>query len=156
MHQRGGRWEPAGQVDRADHRLHGVREDRGLVPAAGALLAAPEQQVVAQAERACDVGQRPHVDHGGPQLGELALRELRVRGVQRVRDHQAEHGVAEELEPLVVRQAAVLIGVAAVGQGTQKQRLVDTFADHLVEVVGEPVGGLLRAGAVRRYGRAHA
>ena len=45
-----------------------------------------------------------------------------------------EHRVAEELEALVVGQAAVLVGVRAVREGTQEQRLVDVLADHLKEV----------------------
>ena len=57
--------------------------------------------------------------------------------VERVGDDEPEHGVAEELEALVVGQAAVLVGVRAVRQGTQQQRLVDRLADHLEEVAGE-------------------
>ena len=41
--------EPAVEVDRADHRLDGVGQDRGLVASAGGLLAAAEQQVLARA-----------------------------------------------------------------------------------------------------------
>ena len=43
------------------------------------------------------------------------------RGVERLGDDDAEHGVAEELQPLVGRQAAVLVGVGAVGQGAVEQ-----------------------------------
>ena len=63
-----------------------VGEDRGLVPAARALLAAAEQEVVPEAERAGDVGEGAHVDHGRAQLGQLALGEVRVLAVQRVGD----------------------------------------------------------------------
>ena len=110
-------------------RLDRVGEDRGLVAAAGALLAAAEQEVLAEAERAGHVGERAHVDDGGAQLGQLALGQVGVVAVQRVGDDEAEHRVAEELQPLVVGQAAVLVGVGAVRQGTQKQRLVDRLAD---------------------------
>jgi hypothetical protein len=37
--------------------------------------------------------------------------------VEMVGDHQPEHGVTEEFEPLVGRQPAVLVGVRAVGEG---------------------------------------
>ena len=53
--------QPAAEVDRADQRLERVGEDRVLVPAAGGLLAAAEQQVradAAVAEPARDAGQR--------------------------------------------------------------------------------------------------
>ena len=94
-----------------------------------------------EAERAGDVGERAHVDHGGPQLGQLALGEVGVVAVERVGDDEAEHGVAEELQALVVGQAAVLVGVRAVRQGTQKQRLVDRLTHDLAEVAGEQSTG---------------
>ena len=59
-------------------RLDGVGEDRGLVAAAGGLLAAAEPDVLAEPEVAGDVGQRARVDHRGPQLGELALGQVGV------------------------------------------------------------------------------
>ena len=67
-------------------------------------------------EPAGHVGQRPHVDHAGPQLGQLPLGQVRVVVEERGGDHHAEHRVAEELQPLVGRQAAVLVRVRAVGQ----------------------------------------
>ena len=68
------------------------------------------------AEAAPDVGERPHVDHRGPQLGQLPLGQLGVAPEERVRHDQAEHRVAEELQPLVGRQPAVLVRVRPVGQ----------------------------------------
>ena len=41
--------------------------------------------------------------------------------VQRVRHDQAEHGVAEELQPLIGGQAAVLVRVGPVRQRTLEQ-----------------------------------
>src|SRR6478609_9501658 len=117
VHELAGGLDARRLVDRADDRLDGVGEDRVLVPPTGRLLAAAEEDVVAQAERATDVGERPHVDHGGPQLGELALAGVRVRVVQGGRDDQPEHRVAEELQPLVVREPPGLVRVRAVGQG---------------------------------------
>src|SRR6185369_10543986 len=57
-----------------------------------------------------------HVHDAGAQLRELALGELRVVLEQGGRDDHPEHGVAEELEPLVGGQAAVLVRVRAVRQ----------------------------------------
>ena len=50
VHDRRRGVEPAAEVDRADHRLHRVGQDRGLRAAAGGLLAAAEHDVVAQAD----------------------------------------------------------------------------------------------------------
>src|SRR4051794_1101532 len=108
-------------VDRADQRLDGVGEDRGLVPAAAALLALAEQEVVTDAERAGDVRKRAAVDDGGTQFRELALGLVRVPVVERVGDDEAQHGVPEELQALVGRQVAVLVRVGAVRQGPLEQ-----------------------------------
>ena len=70
--------EAAGEVDRAEHRLDGVGEDRGLVAAAGRLLAAAELDVLAEADLAADLGQGAGVDDRGPQLGQPALGEVGV------------------------------------------------------------------------------
>ena len=93
--------EPAVEVDRPDHRLDRVGHDRGLVAPAGGLLAAAEQQELAEPERAADLGQRPGVDHGRAQLGQLALGQVGVGAVEGVGDDQPQHRVAEELQPLV-------------------------------------------------------
>src|SRR3712207_7246855 len=58
----------------------------------------------------------------GPQLGELALGQVGLAAVQLVGHHQPEHRVTEELQPLVRRQAAVLVGVGPVGQRQFQQR----------------------------------
>ena len=129
---------------RADERLEGVGEDRGLVAAAGRLLALAEHDVLPEVERPGDVGERAHVDDGRAQLGQLPLGEVGVLAVERLGDDETQHGVTEELEALVVGQAAVLVGVRAVRQGTQKQRLVDVLADHLAEVGDQSIDGPLR------------
>ena len=47
----GGLVDAAAEVDRPDHRLDGVGEDRGLVATAGGLLAAAELDVLAEPDR---------------------------------------------------------------------------------------------------------
>ena len=74
-----------------------------------------------RAEPAGHVGQRARVDHAGPQLGQPPLGQVRVVVEQRGGDHHAEHRVAEELQPLVGGQAAVLVRVRAVGQRPLQQ-----------------------------------
>lgn len=116
--------QPVLEVDGAQQRLQGVGEDARLVPATGGLLALAEQQVRAEAVRAQatgHVGERPHVDHARPQLRQLPLGQVRVVVEQRRGDHHAEDRVAEELQPLVRRQATVLVRVRAVGQRAFQQ-----------------------------------
>ena len=113
--------DAAAEVDGADHGLDGVGEDRGLVAAAGGLLAAAELDVLAEPDGAADLGQRAGVDDRRAQLGQPALGEVGVGDVEGLGDDDAEHGVTEELQPLVGRQPAVLVGVGAVGQGALEQ-----------------------------------
>ena len=67
----------------------------------------------------------------GLQLGQFALGAVGVPGEDLGGDHQTEHGVAEELEPLVGGQAAVLVGVAAVGQREGQQIVGQVDAERL-------------------------
>src|SRR5215467_4482753 len=98
------------EVDGTYHGLERVSEYRRLVAPAGALLALAETDVTPEAQAARDARKRAAVHHGRPQLGKVALWQLRVLAKERVCDDQAEHGIAEELEPLVCRQAAILVG----------------------------------------------
>ena len=113
--------DAAGEVHGADHGLDGVGQDRGLVAAAGRLLAAAELDVLAEADAAADLGERAGVDHGRAQLGQPALGQVGVAQVERLGDDDAEHRVTEELEPLVGRQPAVLVGVGPVRQRAVEQ-----------------------------------
>src|SRR6478735_6473438 len=129
--------EAAAEVDGADQRLHRVGEDRGLLAATRGLLALAEADVHAEADRAGDVGQRAGVHDGGPQLGQAALREVAMGEVERLGDHHAEHRVAQELQALVGRQVAVLVGVRPVGQGKQQQLGVqDRIPERLTQLIG--------------------
>ena len=81
----------------------------------------PSRMKEPRSRPAAHLGQRARVDHRGPQLGQLAFGQVGVGAVQRVRDHQAEHRVPEELQPLVGGQTAVLVRVRAVGQRTHQK-----------------------------------
>ena len=96
------------EVDGGDHGLHRVGEDRRLVAAAGRVLALAEQQARAEPELGRDLGEHLGVDDRGAQLGELAFGQLGVLGEHVVGDDDPEHGVAEELEPLVRHVLGVL------------------------------------------------
>ena len=82
------------------------------------------------------LGQGAGVDHGRPQLGEPALGEVRMGGVERLGDDHAEHGVPEELQPLVGRQSTVLVGVRAVREGAVEQLGVQNrISERLAQLV---------------------
>ena len=114
------------------HRLEGVGQDRRLHPPARGVLALAEQQAVAELDRQRHLGQRAGVHDRLAQVGELPLGQLLVAAVDEVGDDPAEHGVAQELEPLVGRVAGVLRAPRAVGQGLVQQcRLLELVADPL-------------------------
>ena len=64
-----------------------------------------------------DFGERDGGHQGGTPLGEVALAQIGVGRVEHDRDGLPENRVAEELEPLIGRPAAVLVGPRPVGQG---------------------------------------
>src|SRR3954447_9208305 len=136
VHHLAGGLEAAAQVHRADHGLYRVGEDRGLPAAAGGLFAAAELDVLAEVDAVRDLGQRTGVDDRGAQLRQASLGEVRVGAEQGVRHHHTEHGVTEELQALVGRQAAVLVGEGPVRQCTVKQVLRQLgVAECLAKVV---------------------
>ena len=108
-----------------------VGEDRGLVAAAGLLLAAAEPQVRAEADAARDLGERDGRHQARPPLGELALVEVGVLGVEHDRHGLTEDRVAEELEALVVADAAVLVRVRAVRQRELEQLGIDVDPERV-------------------------
>ena len=101
--------------------LHGVGQDRRLLPPAGQLLALAEQEVLADVELLGHLGQGHRVHDRLADLGEVALGEVRVGAVHVVGDDQAEHGVAEELEALVRRVAGVLRAPRAVHERRREE-----------------------------------
>ena len=106
--------------------------------------------------RAADLGQRAGVDDRGAQLGQPALGEVRVGPVERLGHDDAEHRVAQELQALVGRQAAVLVGVRPVGEGALEQlgiqlRIPERCSQ--LAVVGQRTGIWLRGPDDGRRGR---
>ena len=130
---------PAVQVDRPEHRLERVGQDRCLRPPAGPRLALAEQQPVTELEAAGDGRERCRVDHALAQVGQLPLGHVGVAAVDEVGHRPAEHGISEELEPLVRLLAGRLRAPAAVRHGATQQ-------SHVVELVAEPLAERFEVG----------
>src|SRR5919106_2999751 len=113
--------QAAVQIDGADQSLDRVGQDRGLVTATRGFLTPAQVHVRAQLESSPYLGEGAHVDDSRPQLGELTLGQVRVAMKEGVGDDEPEHGVTAELQPLVRRQPAVLVGVRAMGQRAFEQ-----------------------------------
>ncbi len=112
-----------------------------LRPAARHLFAAPESDERAEADVAGDLGQRDGRHEARPALREVALVEVGVLAVEHDRDGLPEDRVAEEFEPLVVADAAVLVGVRAVRQSELEQFGADRDTEHRQKF--SPVGCLV-------------
>ena len=73
------------------------------------LLAPPEEDPPAQIDRRGDLRQAGLADQRGARARQLALARGREAAHQQVADDQRQHGVAEELEPLVVGRARTAV-----------------------------------------------
>ena len=114
------------QIHRGQHRLHRVRQNGRTAAAAAALLALAQHQKVAQMQALGHLMQALLAHQRGADAGQLALRQVGVLAVQIVRRHEAQHRVAQKLQPLVAgdAHAPVLVGVGAVVQGAAQQLTV--------------------------------
>src|SRR5699024_6520901 len=127
-------------VDGPEDRLHGVRAARVRVATARGLLALTAPRVCCGPpgpEVAGDVGEDVGVGQARADLGQVALRPVRVGVVEVLGHHELEYRVTEELEPLVVGHAPVLVRV-----GPVRQRLRGQLDAQLhPEQFGDPHGG---------------
>ena len=120
VRRRNARWPQAAvEVDRRHDRLERVGQERELLRSARPGLAGPHLEKASDPERP-GLGR----EHGGRNqvgldLRERALLEVRKRAVDQLADDEAEHGVAEELEPLVVGGADLAVFVR---EGLVRQR----------------------------------
>src|SRR5262249_18539100 len=103
--KRGRGLESAVEIHRGDERLVGIRQQRLLEAPAALLLAAPEEQVLAEIEPLRVPGERLRGDDRRLDLGLLSFAVRRVLPEQHVGDDEPEHGIAQELERLVVDDA---------------------------------------------------
>ncbi len=132
-----GRRRPTIEVHRTQHRLEGIAEDRRLGSTTGGVFAFAQQDAVAQPDLERDLGQRRCVDHALAQVGELAFGEIAVHSVGQVGHHPAEHGVAQELEPLVAGRATHFGAPAAMSQRTAQQARIPELVAEVPTELGE-------------------
>ena len=90
------------QEHRAEHGLERIGQRRAADAPAGGLLAAAEDQEIADLEPASLLRERGAVHELRPCLGERAFAVPRETLVKLVGEDELQHGVAEELQPLVV------------------------------------------------------
>ena len=101
------RLQAAIEKQRAHHSFHGIRKHGALAAQAAALFAAAQTQMLAQANR---LGHLRHVlaaDQPGANAGQFAFAPLRMQSEQRLGHHQAQHGVAEKFQALIVGTAQI-------------------------------------------------
>src|SRR4051812_27666641 len=113
------------EVDRGDHRFHRVGEDRSLGAPARGVLSLAELQARAQLDLTRKLGQHFGIDHRSTHLRELTLLEAGVGVEHVIRHDNAEHRVAEELEPLVGMVFGMLRAPRPMGQRLREQVRVD-------------------------------
>ena len=127
------------EVDRPDQRLE-RRRQQGRPDAPAALgLALAEEQERAEVEAGRQAGEAGGADDRRAAGGQDALVVGRVAAVQRLGDGEADDGVAEELETLVVtrRGVGVLVQPAAVNERLGQQvAIVDGESEALRQCIG--------------------
>lgn len=141
--------QPAIEVHGANERLEGVGQG-GRAPATPVVLvAAPHHQVIAEANPAGVLSERPAGDEPGAELGEVSLVHIREAPEEMLAGDKLQHRVAEVFEPLVVEVNLLrLMTQAGVGERFgQQQRVAEFVADLLLKRVHP--GAKLMAGEGR-------
>src|SRR5659263_468253 len=135
LHHHPGGLEAVEQVRGADDGLHGVGEDRVLVPASRHELPAPQADVVAQLEVARHLGEGALRDGGRPHLRERPLGDFRMLAEEEFRRHESQDRVTQELQPLVGGNPPGLVGIRPVGERELQDRPVDLRSELLQQGV---------------------
>jgi hypothetical protein len=111
------------EKDRPDNGLEGVGEDRLERASPRLVRALTQQEVITEAEPGRQPSQALGVDDGGPQPGQFPLVGRLIGMEEMLRRDQLEDCVAEILQPLVIRRAALrmLVVVRAMGERLPKE-----------------------------------
>ena len=99
-----------------------IHQQRAFAAPAGFLLAAAEQEITPKLEALRHLHQMLRADQVGAELGEPALTMVREAGKELPAGDEREHGVAEELELLVMADGVrLLAGKRDVGERLAQQ-----------------------------------
>ena len=144
------------EIDGGDDGLCGVGQQGGLVAAPVLLGAFAEEEKLGEAEGFAEACHALAADQSGAHTGEFAFGAVRELAVEGFGDDEAEDGVAEEFELLVVGSggifvlgeesvfglaAAGFVGEGTVGEGEAEQSWVgEGVAEELLEGLGGRVG----------------
>src|SRR5690606_18889261 len=109
------------QIDGADQRLEGIGKNRGILSSARLVHIVAEQDVGAESDLHGEFGQRLAIHDLGPQPRKKALVLLRKLEKKVFGRYVAQHGIPQELKPLVGEQVAVGL---ATKDGTVEQGLL--------------------------------
>ncbi len=142
-------FHPTVEIDRTEHRLERVGQDRRLLPTAGGVLTLAQQQPLAQADRLGHFGQRSGVHHALAKVGELALGKIAVTPIGDLGDDPSEHRIAEELEAFVRRLTSHLCAPRAVSKGSPQQRQISELVTQTSAERREAASGVGGAHASR-------
>jgi len=147
------------QVHRGDHRLESIGQERVLAPAVSPFGRPAETQVGAETTSARDSGEVLPA-HEEPLNLESPPSSMSGWRARKPLGTRTDGRVARKLERLVVRAAALLMGVGRVGQGTLEQdrsrkRMADPGleARQLTAAHGRGVRGPAVVGATAHGGR---
>ena len=115
--------KPAVEIDRGDDRLGRVREDGRTGASAAGLLTVAQLEVAAQLQLLRDLMQALLANERRADARQLALGRVGMPRKKILRRDEAEHAVAQKLQPLVAHalRAAVLVGIGAVAQSLGEQ-----------------------------------
>ena len=96
-----GRLQPTVAINSADKRLADIGQNCRILVPAGVLLALAEVNQRPQVQLNRNLGQRLAAHQCNQPLGERAFIFMWVMFIQKIGDHQGQHAVAQELQPLV-------------------------------------------------------
>jgi hypothetical protein len=132
------------EIESGDDGFESVGEDRGFFAAAALLFSAAEEEMGAEVDAGGDVCQVAAADEGGAETGEFALAGVWEAAEESFGDGEAEDGVSDKLELLVVGgRVGEGLGFGFVGERTVGEGPGEEFG-ALEDVIEERRVGLVR------------